>query len=102
MEEQRGKKWKKVRAHKNLILSRNKTQKTTEQVQKNATDSGNNETKDFSITVNMMHVTDKRKAKKRKTYADAAKVTKAQPLISENKSSHGSRKDGENNLILRK
>ena len=43
LEERRGKKWKKVRAHKNLILSKNKTQKTTEQVQKNSTDSGNNE-----------------------------------------------------------
>ena len=77
LEERRGKKWKKVRAHKNLILSKNKTQKTTEQVQKNSTDSGNNETKDFPITVNMMHVTDKRKARKRKTYADVVKVTKA-------------------------
>ena len=102
LEERRGEKWEKIRAHKNLILSRNKMQKTTEQVQKNSTDSGNNETKDFPITVNMMHVTDNRKARKRKTYADVVKVTKAQPLISENKSSHGSKKDGENQLDLEK
>ena len=102
MEERRGKKWEKVRAHKNLILSRNKVQKTAEQVQKNFTDSGNNETKDFPISVNMIHVTDIRKARKRKTYADVVKVTKAQPLISENKTSHGSKKDGENQLELEK
>ena len=82
LEERRPKKWEKVRAHKNLILSRNKAQKTAEQVQKNFTDSGNNETKDFPISVNMIHVTDIRKARKRKTYADVVKVTKAQPLIS--------------------
>ena len=60
------KKREKIKAHKNLILSRNKTQKTTEQVQKNSTDSENNPTKEFPITVNMMHVTDYRKASKRK------------------------------------
>ena len=102
MEERRGKKREKVRAHKNLILSRNKSQKTTEQVNKNSTDSENNETKHFPITVNMMHFTDNRKARKRKTYADVVKVTKAQPLISENKSSHGNKKDGENQLNLKK
>ena len=31
--ERRGKKWEKVKAHKNIILSRKKMQKTTEQVQ---------------------------------------------------------------------
>ena len=77
-------------------------QKTTEQVQKNSTDSGNNETKDFSIRANMMHVTDNREARKRKTYVDVVKVTKAQPLISENKSSHGNKKYGENQLDLEK
>ena len=51
--------------HKNVILSRNKTQETTEQVQKNSRDGENNEKKDLSITVNMMHVTDNRKARKR-------------------------------------
>ena len=102
MEERRGKKWEKVRAHKNLIFSRNKTQKTTEQLQKNSTGSENNETKDFPITVNMMHVTDNRKTRKRKTYADVVKVTKVRPLILENKSSHGSKKDGENQLDLEK
>ena len=81
MEERRRKKWEKVRAHKNLILSRNKAQKTTEQVQKISTDSENKETKDLPITVNMMHVTDKRKARNRKTSADVVKVTKAQRLI---------------------
>ena len=100
LEERRGEKWEKIRAHKNLILSRNKMQKTTEQVQKNSTDSGNNETKDFPITINMMHVTDNRKARKRKTYADVVKVTKSQQRISENKSSHGTKKDGENQLDL--
>ena len=50
----------------------------------------------------MIHVLDNRKARKRKTYADVVKVTKAQPLISENKSSHGSKKDGENQLDLEK
>ena len=80
MEERRDKKWEKVRAHKNLILSRNKTQKT-EEVQKISTDSENKETKDLPITVNVMHVTDKRKARNRKTSADVVKVTKAQRLI---------------------
>ena len=77
-------------------------QKTTEQVQKNSTDSGNNKTKDFPVTVNMMHVTDNWKARKRKTSADVMKVTKAQPLISENKSSHSSKRDSENQLDLEK
>ena len=49
-------------------------QKTTEQVQKNSTNSGNNKTKDFPVTVNMMHVTDNWKARKRKTYADVVKL----------------------------
>ena len=102
LEERRPKKWEKVRAHKNLILSRNKAQKTTEQVQKISTDSENKETKHFPITVNMMHVTDKRKVRKRKTYADVVKVTKAQRLIQENKSSHGNKKDGENQIDLEK
>ena len=48
-----------------------------------------------------MHFTDNRKARKRKTYADLVKVTKAQPLISENKSSLGNEKDGENQLNLK-
>ena len=60
------------------------------------------ETKDFPITANIIHVTDNRKARKRKTYADVVKVTKAQPLISENKSSHSSKKDDENQLDLEK
>ena len=102
MEERRGKKWEKVKAHKNLNLSKNKAQKTTEQVQKNFTDCGNNETNDFLITVNMVHVTDDRKARKRNTYADVVKVTKAQPLMSKNKSSDGNRKDGEYQLDLEK
>ena len=50
----------------------------------------------------MMNVTDNRKARKRKNYADIVKVTKAQPLILENKSSHGNKKDGENQLDLEK
>ena len=49
----------------------------------------------------MIHFTDNRKARKRKTYADLVKVTKAQPLISENKSSHGNEKDGENQHNLK-
>ena len=49
-----------------------------------------------------MHVTDNRKTRKRKTYADVVKVTKVRPLILENKSSHGSKKDGENQLDLEK
>ena len=49
-----------------------------------------------------MHFTDNRKTRKRKTYADVVKVTKAEPLISENKSSHGNVKDGENQLNLKK
>ena len=99
MEERRGKKWEKVRAHKNLILSRNKTQKTAE-VEKISTDSENKETKDLPITVNVMHVTDNRKTRKRKTYADVVKIAKAQRLISENKSSHNIKKDGENQIDL--
>ena len=50
----------------------------------------------------MMNITDNRKARKRKNYADIVKVTKAQPLILENKSSHGNKKDGENQLDLEK
>ena len=50
----------------------------------------------------MMNVTDNRKARKRKNYADIVKVTKTQPLILENKSSHGNKKDGENQLDLEK
>ena len=102
LEEWRGKKWEKVKAHKNLILSRNKTQKTTEQVQKNSMDSENNETKGFPITVNMMYVTDNQKARKRKTYADVVNETKAKPLILENKSHPGNKKDSENQLDLEK
>ena len=37
-----------------------------------------------------------------KSYADVVKVTKAQPLISENKSTHGNKKDSENQLDLEK
>ena len=37
-----------------------------------------------------------------KTNADVVKVTKAQPLILENKSCHGNKKDGENQLGLEK
>ena len=55
-----------TRAHENLTLTRNKMQNTAEQVQKNSTDRDNNETKDFPVMVNMMHVTDNRKARKRK------------------------------------
>ena len=50
----------------------------------------------------MMNVTDNRKARKTKNYANIVKVTKAQPLILENKSSHGNKKDGENQLDLEK
>ena len=49
-----------------------------------------------------MHVNDKRKARNRKTSADVVKVTKAQRLIQENKSSHGNKKDGENQIDLEK
>ena len=49
-----------------------------------------------------MHFTDNRKARKRKTCADVVKVTKAEPLILENKSSDGNEKDGENQLNLKK
>ena len=66
MEERRDKKWYKTRAHENLTLTRNKMQNTAEQVQKITRDSDNNKTKDFPVTVNMMHVTDNRKARKRK------------------------------------
>ena len=59
--------------HKNLVLSRNKIQKTIEQVQRNFRDSENNKTSDLPITANMIHVTDNRKARKRKTYADVVK-----------------------------
>ena len=37
-----------------------------------------------------------------KTNADVVKVTKAQPLILKNKSCHGNKKDGENQLGLEK
>ena len=50
----------------------------------------------------MMHATDNRKARKRKTYADIVKVTQTQPLVSENKSSRVNEKDGENQLDLEK
>ena len=74
MEERRGKKCEKVKAHKKLILSRNKTQETTELIQRNSRDSDNNKTRDLPITVNMMHVTGNRKVRKRKTYTDVVKV----------------------------
>ena len=54
------------------------------------------------ITVNIMHVTDNRKARKRKTYANLVKVTQMHPLVSENKSSHVNEKDGENQFDLEK
>ena len=57
------------------------------------------------VTVNMMHVTDNQKARKRKTYADVVKVTQTQPLqplVLENKSSHVNEKDGENQFDLGK
>ena len=57
LEERRGKKCEKVKAHKNVSLSRSKTQETTEQEQKNSRDSENNETRDLPITVNIIHVT---------------------------------------------
>ena len=50
----------------------------------------------------MMHVTDNRKTRKRKTYADAMKVTQTQPLVSENISSHVNEKDSENQFDLEK
>ena len=75
LEERRGKKWEKVKVDKNLSLSRNKMQETTEQAQKSSWDSENNETRYLPITVNMMHITDNRKARNRKTYADIVKVT---------------------------
>ena len=52
------------------------------------------------ITVNMMHVTDNPKARKRKTYTDGIKQT--QPLVLENKSSHVNNKNGENQVDLQK
>ena len=87
---------------KKLILSRNKMQKTTEQVLKNSMDSENNKTKDFPITINMMHVTDNQKARKRKTYVVVVNETKAKPLILENKSHPSNKKDSENQLDLEK
>ena len=87
---------------KKLILSRNKMQKTTEQVLKNSMDTENNKTKDFPITINMMHVTDNQKARKRKTYVVVVNETKAKPLILENKSHPGNKKDSENQLDLEK
>ena len=50
----------------------------------------------------MMHVTDNWKTRKRKTYADAMKVTQTQPLVSENISSHVNEKDSENQFDLEK
>ena len=102
LEELRGKKWEKVKAHKNLSLLRNKTQETTEQVQKKSRDSENNETRDLPITVNMMHDTDNRTARKRKTFAEVVKLTQTQPLVPENKSSHVKEKNCENQFDLEK
>ena len=53
------------------------------------------------ITVNMTHVTDNRKARKRKNYADV-KVTQTQPLVSESNSSHVNEKNGENQVDIEK
>ena len=50
----------------------------------------------------MMHVTDNWETRKRKTYADAMKVTQTQPLVSENISSHVNEKDSENQFDLEK
>ena len=73
-------------------------------VQKNgdSRDSENNETRDLTITVNMMHITYNRKAMKGKSYADVKKVTQTQPFVSENKSSHINDKNGENQIDLEK
>ena len=54
------------------------------------------------ITANRMHVTDNRKARKRTTSADVVKVTKTQPLPSENVNVHVNEKDGENKFDLEK
>ena len=50
----------------------------------------------------MIHVTDNRKARKSKAYANVVKITKIQPLVSENKSSHVNEKNGENQVDLEK
>ena len=102
MEKRRVKKWEKVKAHKSLNPSRNKTQETTEEVEKNSRDTENNEIRDLPITVNMTHVTDNRKARKRKTYADVVKVTQTQPLVSEIKISHFRKRTVRIKLILKK
>ena len=88
--------------HKKLILSRNKTQETTELVRKISRDSKNNKTRVLQITVNRIHVTNNRKARKKKTYADVVKVTQTQPLVSKNISSYVNEKDGENQFNLEK
>ena len=54
------------------------------------------------ITVNMTHVTDNWKARKRKNYADVVKVTQTQPLVSESNSSHVNEKNGENQVDIEK
>ena len=54
MEKRRVKKWEKVKAHKSLNPSRNKTQETTEEVQKNSRDTENKEISDLPITVNYL------------------------------------------------
>ena len=102
MEEWRGKEWEKVKSHRSLNPSRNKTQETTEEVQKNSRDSESKEIRDLPITVNMTHVTDNREARKRKMYVDVVKVTKTRPLVSESKSSHVNEKSGENEVGIEK
>ena len=81
---------------------RSKTQETTEEVQKNSRDSEYNEVRYLPITVNMTHVTDNRKPRKRKTYVDVVKVTETQPLLSENKSGHVKEKNGESQVDIEK
>ena len=49
-----------------------------------------------------MHVTDKRKARKKKIYADVVKLAQTQPLVSGNKSSHVNEKDGDSQFDFEK
>ena len=102
MVQRRGKKWEKVKAHKSLNPSRNKTQETTEEIQKNSRDTENNEIRDLPVTVNMTHVTDNRKARKRKASVDVVKVTQTQPLVSEIKSCHFNENNGESQVDIEK
>ena len=49
-----------------------------------------------------MHITDNRKARKKKTYADVVKATETQPRVSGNISSHVNERDDDNQFDLEK